>query len=65
MLELFTVVGRFDTANDVTLSELRRSGPMTTPNAASSSIDLRSGLGRGSVEVVGVVALSRLSTCVV
>jgi hypothetical protein len=34
VLELFTMVGRFDTANDVTLSELRRSGPMPTPNAA-------------------------------
>lgn len=33
--------------------------------AASSSIDVRSGLGRGSVEVVGVVALQRLSTFVV
>jgi hypothetical protein len=36
-----------------------------TLSAASSSIDRRSGLGQGSVEVVGVVALSRLSTCVV
>lgn len=34
-------------------------------SAASSCIDPRSGLGQGSVEVVGVVALSRLSTCVV
>jgi hypothetical protein len=33
--------------------------------AASSSIDARSGLGQGSVQVVGVVALLWLSTCVV
>ena len=34
-------------------------------HAASSSIDLRSRLGQGSVQVVGVVAHMRLSTCVV
>jgi hypothetical protein len=40
-------------------------GVGTARVAATSSIDGGSGLGQGSVQVVGVVALLRLSTCVV
>ena len=40
-------------------------GAAATRIAATSSIDGGSRLGQGSIQVVGVVALSRLSTCVV